>query len=373
MILKAGIITFHRAANYGAVLQAYALNRAVTELGCQCEIIDYYNEVFEKNYRYISLKNCRSIRSFISAVLYGKIRNLKLKGFRDFVAQYCCLSRQSFGPETIQTLGPEYDVVITGSDQVWNLGLTGGDYHYFLDFVKTPVRRCSYAASIAGKANDPVQTERIRELLKSFDCITMREQSGKEYVDALEIGKETNVVLDPTLLLDKKAWRELGSSQKVESGLPEKYLLAYFVSPAEKHYEAARVMGEKLGLPVVLINYDHKKVKGMRNLRTVTPAQFVGLIDHADTVVTNSFHGTAFSINLQTDFVYLLNDEKPEKNVRIAGLVQALGLSDRELRTVDMTKQIPWANVAEKLEKIRQESLEILKNDILKAEYRKGE
>ena len=357
--MRIGIITFQRAYNYGAVLQAYALCRTINNIGYKCEVIDYHNPKFERNYRKISILKCKTLRDFLSAILYGKIRNAKRKTFLDFVESEVGISKNSYYSENIGEANSNYDIFVTGSDQVWNLNLTGNDWHFYLDFVNDEKKKISYAASIVALSNDESKEAEIRKRLCSFDHISLREKSGLKYVEKLGIA-DANLVIDPTLLVSREKWVDLSKRYTVSVDLPEKYLLAYFVSPTKTNIDHVRSLAAEVHLPIVLINYTHRKEENVINMTCVSPGQFVYLFDRATMVVTNSFHGTAFSINLNKDFLYVLNTQVPEKNERILTLVQLLGLEDRDFATADLNNPINWSLVNERLGFLRDESIKKL-------------
>ena len=361
--MKIGIITFQRAYNYGAVLQAYALCKTLNELGYTCEVIDYHNARFEKDYRKISVLKSKSLREFVSALVHGKTRNAKRKAFVDFVESEVGISKKEYFTDNIKEANSEYEVFITGSDQVWNLNLTGNDWHFFLDFVSSEKKKISYAASIVALTNDEVREREIRSKLNGFNHISMREKSGLEYVKSLGF-VDANLVIDPTLLVSREKWVGLSRNYIVKTALPEKYLLAYFVSPTKTNMDHVRRLADEVKLPVVLINYTHRKEEGMLNMTCVSPGQFVYLFDKACMVVTNSFHGTAFSINLNKDFLFVLNTQVPEKNERVLTLVRLLGLENRDFKTAKLDRRIDWDCVNQKLQALREQSIDILKRDI---------
>ena len=361
--MKVGIITFQRAYNYGAVLQAYALCETINHMGFSCEVIDYHNAKFDNIYKKISVLKSRNLREFLSAIVYGRIRNSKRKLFAEFVEKEIKVSKTEYSSENIKNSNPNYDVFITGSDQVWNLKLTNYDWNFFLVFVNSGKKKVSYAASIVAIDNDKEIEKEIIKALTELNHISLREKSGVNYVKSLGL-PYPELVLDPTLLLTKEQWVELENRNPIFEKLPDRYLLAYFVSPTITNYDQMKSLGEEIDLPIVLINYTHQKVDGVINLLTVSPGQFVSLIDRACFVVTNSFHGTAFSINLRKDFLYILNTEIPQKNERILSLVEALDLTDRDFTKADLGNQINWDNVSKKLESLRKHSLGVLRNEI---------
>ncbi len=362
--MKVGIVTFHRAYNYGAVLQAYALSHKLNDLGLSCDVIDYYCRKFEKDYRKVSPIKARNLREFISAIVNGAVRNKKRSTFVDFVECEIPLSINKYSDRNIVESNAVYDTFITGSDQVWNLDLTDGDWHFFLDFVKPEKKRFSYAASIVSIHDDKFKEERIKKCLASFSRLTLREKSGIEYLATLGF-HQTDLVIDPTLLLTQQEWKMLGNKYPVNKLLPEKYLLAYFVSPTQINLEQVKSVSEETGLPVVMINYTHRKADGVINLTTVSPGQFVNLFMNATMVLTNSFHGTAFSIDFNKEFLYILNTEKPEKNERINTIVGLLGLAWRDFRYADIDKAIDWIEINRKLDELRKRSIEILRKELI--------
>ena len=366
LIMKVGIITFHRALNYGAVLQAYALSQVISRMGIECEVIDYHNNKFENEYKRISITSCKNYRQVASYFLFGRVRNRKWQSFIDFIQDNITLSQKKYTPDNIHESNSDYDVFITGSDQVWNLFLTGNDWHYFLDFVENNKRKVSYAASITTSGYDDKICSNILASLKNYHTVSVREQSGKQFIDSLSLPFHTHLVVDPTLLMNKNEWLALANLYPVTKRIPERYLLAYFVSPNEEYYREMYRISELMSLPIVLINYTHRRVKGVINMLSVSPGEFVNLFSKATFVVTNSFHGTAFSINLQRNFLYMLNRHNPEKNERILTLVEQLNLENRnvELYPSDIGSEIDWPSVTEKLALLRDQSILILKAEI---------
>lgn len=364
--MKVGIITFHCALNYGAVLQAYALSQVIRRMGFECEVIDYHNHKFDNDYKRISIASCTNFRQVASYFLFGRIRNKRWQSFMDFIQDNILLSQKKYTADNIQESNNDYDVFITGSDQVWNLFLTSNDWHYFLDFVDTNKRKVSYAASIATSGYDDQICANIVALLKNYHTISVREQSGKQFIDALPLSFETHLVIDPTLLMNKNEWLALANLYPVTRRIPQRYLLAYFVSPNEEFYREMYRVSEQLSLPIVLINYTHRRVKGVINMLSVSPGEFVSLFSKAAFVVTNSFHGTAFSINLQRDFLYVLNRQNLAKNERIATLVKQLNLENRnvELWPSDSGSEIDWVSVTEKLSLLRDQSILVLQSEL---------
>ena len=203
--MKIGIITFHRAVNYGAVLQAYALQHALEGLGAQAEILDYRNRYIESCYDPYSLKG-NKLKALAKIALLGGVRRKKNEAFRSFNKKYLRLSEAVY-KDSEQLAGAEkfYDAFITGSDQVWNTSCADFDPAYFLTFVKDKKKKNSYAASF-GLSEIPKEYEaEYKKRLAGYRQISVREAQGRALVKELT-GRDVPVVLDPTLLLTEKDW-----------------------------------------------------------------------------------------------------------------------------------------------------------------------
>lgn len=361
--MKVGIITFQRAYNYGAVLQAYALCESINAFGYSCEVIDYHCPRFENDYKEIRILNCKTAREFVSALIYGRKRNKKRNAFVSFVENELRISEKKYYKDNISESNAIYDCFITGSDQVWNLSLTDEDWNFFLNFVDSDRKRISYAASIVSMGNSCDTEKQIIDALGHFSYISVREKSGVDYLTRLGI-KRISLVLDPTLLFTSAQWCELANRHKTDYKLPAKYLLAYFVSPNDSTYKYMYKLSKTVNLPVVLINYTHHKVKGVTNLLYVSPGEFVSLFMNASMVITNSFHGTAFSINLNKEFYYIIHQDKKEKNERLLSLMDVLEIKDRDYTQDPSMRKINWDRVNKRLAQLRDLSINSLKNGL---------
>lgn len=355
--MKVGIITFHKPCNYGAALQATALNKKIIELGSECEIIDYENEKLKPTY---TLEKITNIKTLIKAILFNKKNKIKFNKFNAFIENNCNLSQEKYNKKNITEANNKYNKFITGSDQVWNLRLTGEDYNYLLNFVKDDNKKFSYASSFGYSEIPDEYRERCKKLFDKYSKINVREKRGKEIIEELTT-KKVDVVLDPTLLLNKNQWQNL--EKKYEKYIPNKCILAYFVSPTKQNYEFAKKLSKKLKMKVVLINYGNKMKCGMKNITKAGPGEFLWLFRNANYVVTNSFHGIAFSINLNKEFFYQTSKKAQNGNSRIENLINICGLTNRNEEKIDINniQKINWIDVNEKIEAERKKSIESLK------------
>lgn len=364
--LKCGIVTFHSAHNYGSVLQAYAMVMTMKKLGTNAELIDFRHphttDAYEwklwspyKNWRW----NIKDI--FLRGIMgIGKKRE---KVFKDFIE--CKLPKSERINNRNDILSTKYDVLICGSDQIWNPISTGeNDPIYFLDFGETKCK-FSYAAS-AGSCKFP-QKEHDKYLgfFKKMKSIGVREIFLKEYLKE-EFGIDSVVNPDPTLLLNMNEWESI---EKPYPKLPEKYLLVYTLSKVDETLAFAREIGTKLGLPVVQIcNTRGLKSESKKNvdfnLMDASPHQFLWLFHHANFIVTNTFHGNMFSVIFRKPFVhYDVNGD----DSRITTFHNAIGLKKtRMIKNVNALKErdINYDLIEYKIEAYANKGIQYIKNNL---------
>ena len=351
--MKIGIITFHRVINYGGVLQAYALQQVIKKIATsdsEIEIVDYVNPHFQQQYALISIKMFKHPRSLLmklSLVNYKRQRNRK---FNNFISKHVILGKKKINKKDLNIECAKYDKLITGSDQVWNLECTGNDFTYFLE-MECNAKKYSYAASFAIDELSSVYIDRIKENLKKYRRISVREENGVAIVKDL-LGKSVEVMPDPTFLIEAKQWRMLEENPKV---LPDKYNLIIQMGGS---IEVLRKHVEKLSdnIPIVYINLAQKPIKGMINICMASPEEWLYIIDHAENIITNSFHGCIFSVLFHKSFYYELTKGK-NSNSRIVSLAKMLGLENRNVERLYMnTKRetINYDEVEVKLKGLRQ-------------------
>lgn len=321
--MKVGIVTFHDSDNYGAVFQAYALHKVVGH-AYDCEIIDYRAAAISAENKLQRIREPKGLKGFLKKALVLRFYEKKHEGFMDFLAK--CNISEPYTAQTIRKANKVYDAFITGSDQVFNLTLTHGDRNYLLEFADDEKLKIAYAASM-GKYRFDAEDQKTRDAILRMNAVSCREPEVSQKV-AEFTGRGTELVLDPTLLLEKERWLELEQEMR---GIPEKYILLYCVSPEKWYFDLATSAGKKYGLPVLYVNYSPRRVHspGIKNLICVTPGQFLYLIHHADIVLTSSFHGTALSTIYQKN-LYIINDVKrKESNQRMDRLIDLYGLQKR--------------------------------------------
>lgn len=347
---KIGILTFHRALSYGAMLQAYALQNFMLELGLNNEIVDYNCKYMVDHYQ----KNFRVTKGNPIKALGWNLMTLrgiqKERRTRDeFVSRHLVLSK-SYDNKNISTASNHYSAFITGSDQVWSPTCVGFDPVYFLTFAK-PWQKYSYAASIATKSIPDNLTAEYKNRLGDFQQCSLREESGAKIVKDLT-GKDAFVNIDPTLLLTKDKWDKLATNV-----LNEPYIFLFTVHKPKSLIDYALELGRKTGLKVVYLNkLRSRKDSNLEYMDPVTADKFVGLIKNASYICTNSFHGTAFSVIYHKNFV-VETDTCKGKNIRSEELLKNLGLNERIMNAeqkAHINAISNWNYVEEKLLKERE-------------------
>lgn len=311
--MKVGILTFHNTINFGAILQTYALVTKVREHGVDVEIINYVCENIIKNERPISIKNIRNIRGILYFFLTNKYKKRQLNLFEDFQRENLVYSDQVYDASSKGLMQDKYDRIIVGSDQVWNLELSGNDMTYFLDSVRDNKKKHSYAASFGySKTSKNLETQRV--LLNEFSSLAVREESGNKFIKDLT-GRNATVVLDPTLLLSKQEWKRITNKRLV----PEKYILIYMLDRTRSNLEAIRKYAKQCGYKIVHLHNYLKSECGMVNMRSASPTDFINLIEHAECIFTGSFHAICFSLIFDKKFYYTLAGHG--RNSRITDLL----------------------------------------------------
>ena len=359
--MKVAIITFHRAINYGAVLQVLALQESIMKLNHEATVIDYRCKAIEEDYKNIRLKKGVGLKSIVNNVISYPIRYKKKKEFYRFVEKNLNLSSSiySSNAELIKS-NDEYDIFITGSDQVWDDKCVKFDKAYFLDFVSESSKKNSYAASFSfGELPNDLKEE-YRARLKDFNNISVREEVGKKIFGQL-LNKNIVVSLDPTLLLNKEEWSKYATERLIE----QKYILIYSVHAPNKLFKFAEELSNKTGFKLVNINDSWQRKVNAKYLRGISPSEYLSLFKNAQYILTNSFHGTVFSLIFNKKFMVELVSKTNKINHRSKHLLELLGLEDRILENIDGKWQdddIDYKNVNCILEIERKKSIQYLEN-----------
>lgn len=355
--MRIGIITYHRAKNLGAMLQCYALQKTIQKYKGECEIIDYRNDRMEESYRVKKIKEVHSLKEKIKNILFMK-KNKEFEIVRkEFNEKIQKISKETYNKDNIIEANQKYDLFITGSDQVWNPKLNYNDENYFLDFVTDNKKKNSYAASFGTSELKEEEKKKIKEQLMKFNKISVREKEGQKIVKDL-LNRDCQVVLDPTLLLDKEQWDKLIVPERI---VKERYIFVYIVAYTPTLLDFARKLGKEKKCKVICFHTSYQKYRGMKNLNKVSPQDFLNYIKNAEAVVTSSFHGLCFAVNLQKEFYYELDEGKINNNSRLITLANTLNLEGRRIIAGNCSREeIDYNKVEEKLKKEREKSIKYI-------------
>lgn len=337
--MKIDIVTLHRAQNYGSVLQTFALQKQIEELGHQAFILDYYPERYTNKGLLKRLKNKSSRFKNPLILLIAKLLiypSYLRKGiqFNKFM-HYLNLEKPSFATNE-EGMGrfTDADAYCAGSDQIWNSHWNEGvEKALFLDFVPKGKLCFSYAASI-GLSNIPAnEIDETKLLLDKFEFLSLREDKGVELVT--ELGRTDAVqCLDPTLLMSKEEWSQYAD----DSYNGKEYVLTYNLHHDPEIDKCAKAIASKCHLQIRNISYNWHDIIRHGHLDWCPRVEgFLGLIKNAKYVVADSFHATAFSIIFEKPFVVIT----PEvASSRLSSLLKMLGLDDHNINKFTSLKVI---------------------------------
>lgn len=336
---KIGIMTWYQYENYGSVLQAYALAHKISELGYLPEFINYKSpkpgkekqDYTLKNYIYLSKKIIRGLR-----ILHSTSRKSK---FANFVDTNLVQTEEISSYSELFGLNNLYEAFLCGSDQIWAPSCF--DEKYFLSFVDNTQKMIAYAPSLGlTKIENPVVEKQMGELIKRFDKLSVREDQGKELLQR-KWGIDSEVVLDPTLLLDSDAWDKILSKDSNNLNINEDYILCYFLGDYNRYKRYVQKIANKKNMKIIVVPMFVGQIKDRKvECIEAAPLQFVQLIKHAKLVCTDSFHGTAFSINYNVPFVTFERFKKTDKNNQNSRIYNLLRLSKLDTRIASDSKDI---------------------------------
>lgn len=353
--MKIAIVTLHRVYNYGSALQAYATQEIFEQLGHRAYVIDYVTPQRTKFKIFFLPAADESIKGVKSFVYHcAKIGSLLLKEltFGSFVRKNLHLTKKYITAEDIEKDPPKADIYVTGSDQTWNGTYNEGvDRGFFLDFIPENCKRIAFVASFGKKQLDKDEVGQTKKYIDRYSGLSVREDSAAEILR--QLGRDDAVqLIDPTLQLDKSRWIKLASKRLIK----ERYLILMLLYNEDNGAtEYARKIADKKGLKLVKISWEFNRPKLVDKLMTHrSPADFLSLFNYADFVVTNSFHGLAFSINLEKQFIVVPRNEfnsRIESLLKLTGLENRMVASENELGVAE--QKIDYAPVNLVLEKER--------------------
>lgn len=349
---KIGILTFHRTTNFGSMLQTYGLYKKISELGYECEIIDYRCPAIEArenvNGKILSLNPKKLVRNIFFMPNYKK----KAEALFEFSKENMKLG-SSYTPDNIHDIDGKYEKYIVGSDIVWGRDITDDDYVYFLDFVKEKNKKYAFSASV-GDYDYRGDEEHISKLLHEFSNIAVREVETIKWLRSLNISN-VKWVCDPTMLLTANEWLDIVTPTYYS----DDYVLIYFKDEQEKNIRDAIRYAKEHRLKVKMINYD-RPYRGIENVKPYSLEDFFGLILNAKMIFTASYHGILFSIYFEKEFLFYIRSHKS----RVLSLAKRLGIEDYCGNNFDVFQydRINYEKVNKRLEDFRYQSIQILKS-----------
>ncbi len=300
--MKTAIITFTNELNYGAVLQAYALQNFL-EKKVETEIINFKFDLNSTSFLRKSLEIIKKIKFDFFKRKYLKMSSKRINNFNDFKRNM-----------------QNYTVAIVGSDQVWALDIIKNWKDiFFLNNIKN-VRKYSYAASFGKNENYIENKDEIGKYLNDFESISIREKSSCDLLKMDNI--ENYFCVDPTLLLNSEDYINSLNLTKYN----KKYILVYMLVIDEKLVDIANKVSEIMGLKIYCFNNKNRFGKNGICIPNSSPRKFVEMFYNAEFVITNSFHGTCFSIIFNKRFISVIH---PSRGIRQKDMLLNLGLSDR--------------------------------------------
>lgn len=361
---KIGIVTFHRAYNYGAMLQAVALQDYLSQ-NYDVKIINYKDKIIENRYKLVrwekmSLKN---IIINVGRILLSKKRLKRQSSFKNFFTNNLKITKEYTTEEEIINNYPKFDYYITGSDQVWNPEITNGVSNiYTLNFGDDRIKRISYAASFGIENIDDKYLEDFKEKLKRIDYFSVREKTAVNLLKNIT-KKKSCEVLDPTLLVTKDYWDKKIKNLNTKAE-KEKYILCYQLDTNDEYTKIANYLSKYYGYKIIHfnpINKYYKKV--LRSAYTNGPLEFINLIKNAEYVIVTSFHGTVFSTLFHKKFLVIPNKGNGS---RMVDFLKKIKLENRiiykfnDLEKIDFDKEIDFTDADKIIEKEREKSRDFL-------------
>ena len=372
--MKASVITLHTVDNYGSVMQTYATQQILKKCGYDVEFVDYWRkdnlphnraEKMLESSTLQKLKPLWDVNSFTRkvtiAILKMMLENRKSPMWR-FLEEKVQLTKLRYcSYEELEANPPAADVYITGSDQVWNsIWNQGIDRSYFLDFAPAGKPRIAFSASIGREQLDAEEIPETKKLLEKYSAISVREQSAVELLASMDI--KSTLVLDPTLMLEANEWRKLAAKHRTA----KPYLLIYQLNPNPQMDQYAEQLAQKKQWDVIRIGFGRSdRRKGGKCVMLPSVEEFLGLFCSAACVLTDSFHATAFSLNLGTDFISVLPGRF---GTRIESITKLTGTENRILTSYDdltvVDRSIDEKNVQNILTVERKKGFDFLKKTI---------
>ena len=353
---KIALITFHDTTNFGALLQTFGLYKKLNDLGCNCSILDYQCAASQlKNEIPAKFEFSLNPRKLASEYLLKSKKRKKYAAMQQFSRTHMPKKSQRYDRGSVFDIKEDFDTFVVGSDMLWGLDVTAGDYSYFLDFVNDDKRKFSYGSSIGKRDWTSEEKEKIGKLLARFHKIAIREEKTVERLAPVLNGKDCQVVCDPTMLLTASEWQPYIGRRLFKKD----YVVLYFDTDDHKCLNDAKVYAKKHGKELLVISQMPSFITHTHNVFPYKVEDFLSLLYYADTVFTASYHGMVFSLYFHKNLIYY--NRAPA--YRMETVAKRMNVGNREGRKVDFNNLSPmdYADIDRRLEGYRQESIAYLK------------
>lgn len=347
--MKVAILTFHKAPNYGAMLQAYALQEAIQMLGHTPFIADFWPY---DTYSLLRRSSLRSFKCILRELLLLKVKLNRKRSFLSFANNHFHLISVDLNVEN-----NDVDAFVIGSDQLWNSKIVKQPVYWGDSVAMRNKLLISYAVSAGNDASRG--TLWGEQFLGLFDKIGVREFSLHECLK--QKGFNNSIVLDPTLLHSHYFYTKI---QKEPKQHPKRYVLIYQVMLDELSYNFAQAIANKYNIEVIEIAAGNRLRKDKHIVKSASPEEFLWYIDNAEIIITTSFHGTVFSIIYHKDFYVI--DSTCKNDSRITSLLSITGLTHRRISSMDdqVGSHIDWDGVDKAIAYERERSISYLRDSL---------
>lgn len=375
---KIGLAVCYDTKNFGSQLQVLATIKVLMAMGYKTEIIRYTKKLTPKtiiqtiprlfNISFVKSKLKRNDKLKKASVFPNILESLKIRD-RKFIkfaeTHFTCLSPEFFGWENlVNECKTRYDAFICGSDQLW-LPNNLGSHFYTLEFAPDDKPKISYATSFGVSYIPFFQKRNTSKFLNRFSSLSTRETAGASIIKDLT-GKDAEVVCDPTMLITSEEWTQIIPDKSIFN---EPYIFCYFLGTNENHRKIALELKNKTNLKIITVPFldnfiDTDIIFGDIQLYDIDSADFINLIRHAEYILTDSFHGTVFSILYNKPFMIFnrFGNDKNSRNSRIDTICSTLNLNERRYdgSVIKIENPIDYKNVNNRLRILRESSINFL-------------
>lgn len=356
---KIGIATIIALDNYGALLQGYALLKKFNELGCDAELLDLREKGQNDCSMFVKVKGFKDILRNMRKILNYSSAKKRLNLFQDFVKENIKLSKNYPDEKTLRETSLDYDMLVTGSDQTFNIKLPVFKKAYYLGFNKE-IPKISYASSFGEncKSFTKEECDWIKKHLDCYNHISVREKQGVDLAKEITGREDIIQCVDPTMILPPEKWEQITNT---EAAPKEDYILFYSVLSNKQIVEEVKRISAQTGMRVIAPHLQNSFEMGTDFCRAIKtgPREFLGLIKGAKLVLTTSFHATVFSVIFKKPFYSFLMGE----GNRIGSLLDMLGLEGRKIKNAKIENvdyEIDFTSAHKALEEERKKSEEYL-------------